>query len=342
MRHSAHERPFSETIFSNGIRYTFESKNFRKLNGHLLKVQVQKLHTLTGHRDSVYTLERSSEDHIFFSAAGDGMIVAWDLREPDAGKRIAQLPNSVYALHHHALSDLLIVGHNYDGIHLLDWENKKEVGSLKLTTAAIFDIQSLDGYIYVATGEGKIIKVDSTTLAIVLKNQSAEKSARTIAIHRHRGEMAVGYSDHWIRIFDIDTFTLKNEWQAHANSVFTLRYSPDNNFLFSGSRDARFKIWDIAGGYSLAEEVVAHLYAINHLDFSPDGKHFVTCSMDRSVKVWSAENIQLLKVIDKARHAGHGTSVNKVLWTSFQNQVLSASDDRTISVWNINFANTML
>ncbi|MFT7151210.1 MAG: WD40 repeat protein, partial [Nonlabens sp.] len=63
----------------------------------------------------------------------------------------------------------------------------------------------------------------------------------------------------------------------------------------------------------------------------------VTCSMDKSIKVWDAETFQLLKVIDKARHAGHGTSINKVLWTNFNNLLLSASDDRSISTWDIKF-----
>jgi WD40 repeat protein len=53
--------------------------------------------------------------------------------------------------------------------------------------------------------------------------------------------------------------------------------------------------------------------------------------------VWDTNEMKLLKVIDKARHTGHGTSVNKLLWTSFQNQLISASDDRTISVWDIQF-----
>jgi WD40 repeat protein len=49
------------------------------------------------------------------------------------------------------------------------------------------------------------------------------------------------------------------------------------------------------------------------------------------------DELRLLKVIDRARHAGHGTSVNKVLWTSHEDQLVSASDDRTISIWNIIF-----
>jgi WD40 repeat protein len=265
------------------------------------------------------------------------MVVQWDIAEPEHGQLIAKLPNSVYALHHHRESNLLIAGHNYDGIHIIDWKNKKELGSLQLTTAAIFDLQSLGRELFVATGDGSLIKVDAMNLTILGQAQQASKSARAIAISRSRGEIAVGYSDNFIRVFDSDSLKLKHEWNAHNNSVFTVRYTPDEKLVLSGSRDARLKAWDAGNDYGQAGEVVAHLYAINHLDFSPDGKHFVTCSMDKSIKVWDTEKLKLLKVIDKARHAGHGTSVNKVLWTSYNDQVLSASDDRTISIWSIDF-----
>jgi WD40 repeat protein len=180
-----------------------------------------------------------------------------------------------------------------------------------------------------------ITRVDSNALTILNKVKASDQSARTIAIHESRSEIAVGFSDHHIRIFDLTSLALKQEWLAHTNSVFTLRYSPDGNFLFSGSRDARFKVWKVSTGYSMATEVVAHMYAINHIDFSPDGKHFVTCSMDKSIKVWELADLRLLKVIDKSRHAGHGTSVNKLLWTTHRSQLLSASDDRSISAWDI-------
>lgn len=299
------------------------------------KVGVKKLHSFSGHRDCVYTLQPSDREHFFFSGAGDGMIVKWDQRNPEEGELIAKLSNSVYALHYHNPTNLLVAGHNYDGIHVLEWENKKEVGSLHFTTAAVFDIQSFDKKLYAASGDGMVYCIDMEKLSVEHKKKHAEKNARTIAIHRERGELAVGYSDNFIRVFDLDKLALKREWQAHANSVFTLRYSPDGNFLFSGSRDARLKVWDVQAGYLQVTEIVAHMYAINHLEFSPDSKHFVTCSMDKSIKVWDLEELKLLKVIDKARHAGHGTSVNKLLWTTFSSRLLSASDDRSISAWEI-------
>lgn len=300
-------------------------------------IRVEKLHTLTGHRDCVYALAGGQERNIFFSGAGDGMVVKWDLEMPAEGERIAQLTNSIYALHHLAGPDLLVVGHNYEGIHVLDYRSKKEISSLKLNNAAIFDIQSHGQDCYVASGDGVVTVVDIESMIIRKRLAHADKSARTIAIHPLRHEIAVGYSDHYIRIFSLDDYALKKEWSAHTNSVFTLAYTPDGKFLLSGSRDAQLKAWSTEHSYELHQEIVAHLYAIHHLVFSPNGKHFVTCSMDKSVKVWQTDNLTLLKVIDKARHAGHGTSVNKLLWSGFNNQLVSASDDRTLSIWDVIF-----
>jgi WD40 repeat protein len=302
----------------------------------MIQVQIRRLHSLTGHRSAVYTLHPAEEPSRFFSAAGDGMVVRWDLEQPEHGDVIAKLPNSVYALHYLSNARILVAGHNYEGIHLLDWKNKKEVASLKLTAAAVFDIQSWGERLVIGSGDGVLTLVDLKTLSILRQQKSSEKSARTIAVNVARGEVAVGYSDNFIRVFD-ENLSVKHEWAAHQNSIFTLRYSPDGKWLMSGSRDARLKAWAIESGYEKAEEVVAHMYAINHIEFSPDGKHFVTCSMDKSIKVWDANAFKLLKVIDRARHAGHGTSVNKLLWTDHHDQLLSASDDRTISVWQITF-----
>ena len=300
-------------------------------------IQIQKLNTLTGHRDCVYALQPSGVSSVFFSGAGDGMVVKWDMTHPEEGERIAQLPNSIYSLHYLSNRDILIAGHNYEGIHLLDWRTRKEIASLKLGTSAIFDIQTFGDDCFIASGDGSVTVVGIEHLNVKKRLAFSEKNARTIAINPRLGEMAVGYSDHFIRIFRLDDFSLKQEWMGHTSSVFTLAYTPDFKVLLSGSRDARLKAWDAEANYALHREVVAHLYAINHIVFSPDGKHFVTCSMDKSVKVWNADDMTLLKVIDKARHAGHGTSVNKLLWSAFNNQLASASDDRTISIWGVIF-----
>lgn len=296
---------------------------------------IQKLDTFGGHRDCVYALEAGPTPNQFFSSAGDGMVVRWHLDRPDLGDLIAQVPASVYALHYEPGANRLWVGQNYEGLHLINPDRKVEVGSLKLTNAAIFDIKQYQKTAYVALADGVVVVIDTEQLAIRKHLKASEQSARCLAINPVERELAVGYSDSTVRIFDLTTLELKKTIAAHTNSVFTAAYTPDFLHLLTGSRDARLKCWDVEHGYELQQEVVAHLFAINHLVFSPDGQLMATASMDKSIKIWDAQTLRLLKVVDRARHAGHGTSVNRLLWTNHQNLLLSASDDRTISVWEV-------
>ncbi|MCU0447151.1 MAG: WD40 repeat domain-containing protein [Microscillaceae bacterium] len=302
-----------------------------------MKIQVEKINTLAGHRDCIYTLAANPTDTHFFSAGGDGMVARWDLHQPEIGELIAKIPNSVYALATIPTQNHLLIGQNYEGLHWIDLASKQEIASLKITNAAIFDIQIIDNQAFVACGDGVVIVVDMPTMNVRKHLKASDKSARCLAINPLTREFAVGYSDNFIRVFDLNTLDLKYAWQAHKNSIFTLQYSPDFAYLLSGSRDAHLKIWQVAPRYPVVQSIVAHLYALNHLVFSPDGQYFATCSMDKSIKVWSAHTWQLLKVIDKARHAGHATSVNKLWWSDYQNLLISASDDRMISIWKLDF-----
>ncbi len=94
-------------------------------------------------------------------------------------------------------------------------------------------------------------------------------------------------------------------------------------------------MWDATADYAPLHDIPAHLFAINHLAFRVDGAFLATASMDKSIKIWQADTFRLVKVVDRARHAGHGTSINKVLWLAESNLLVSASDDRTVSVWEL-------
>jgi WD40 repeat protein len=299
-------------------------------------ILVNKLYDFRGHRDSVYALASGGDGNNFFSAGGDGLVAGWNLNHPDQGNLLAKVPTSIYALHFLSDKNVLAVGHNQDGIHLLDVLDKKEVGSVKLTDNALFDIQSFGNTLVVAFGDGLISIIDYNNLSVLKKVKASNKSARCLALNPKTNELAVGFSDNYIRIYSLPDLSLIKEWVGHSNSVFALRYTLDNDFLISGSRDARLKKWIVTDGYQLHAEVPAHLYAINGMALSPDGKHFITCSMDKTIKVWDTGSMKLLKVIDRARHGGHATSVNKVLWLS-ANRLVSGSDDRNISIWSIHF-----
>ncbi len=304
------------------------------------KIQVNKLQTLTGHNDCIYALTEGSDPRFFYTGAGDGMVVEWDLDDPKDGKLIAKLPHSVYAMEVDKERNLLFIGHNFEGIHVIDLYENKELWSLKFTDQAIFDIKIFGNEAFIGTGDGVLVIIDIPSQSLKKRVKLSSKSIRVMTLSPIKKHLAIGLSDQSIKVLDLkDDFQPIANLTGHENSVFALAYSPDENSLISGSRDARLKFWRTSD-YQLEETIVAHMYAINYLSFKEDGKFLVTCSMDKSIKVWDAAEKKLLKVIDKARNAGHGTSINKVLWSTYSGQVISVSDDRTISIWQIEEANT--
>jgi WD40 repeat protein len=69
-------------------------------------------------------------------------------------------------------------------------------------------------------------------------------------------------------------------------------------------------------------EVIGHIYTINEVVLSPNGELFATASRDKTIKIWQRTDLKLLKVIDAKRHGGHVNSVNKLIWTNFQRQLV--------------------
>ncbi len=298
-------------------------------------MKVRKIDTFSGHRDCVYGLIADSAGRGFYSAGGDGLVVRWDVTKPDLGDLVARVGASVYALAVDERTGLLWVGQNYEGIQVIDPVEKKVVASMKISSAAIFDIKIWQETAFVALGDGVIVVIDIPSFAIKKHLKAAGKSARTLTLRPNHRELAAGFSDWSVGIFDLDTLALKNRIPAHDNSVFAAQYSPDGRQLVTGSRDAHLKAWDATKNYTLIKDVPAHMFAINDIAFRADGAYLATASMDKSIKIWEADTLRLVKVVDRARYAGHATSINKLLWLPENNWLVSASDDRSVSVWEI-------
>ena len=298
-------------------------------------IEVTKIATYTGHKDCIYTIVEGIAPNQFYTGDGNGMVVTWDLQNPNQGAVFAQVPHAIYALCVDKNTNTLIIGENTMGLHFINISNYQQTKALKITEGNIFDIITTEKTIIVACGDGKVIVIDKIQHTILQTIHASDKSARCLAIKDNT--LMVGYSDHTIRGFKLDTFECTTMLEAHQNSVFSICFNKVQNQFISTGRDANLKIWQEDNSFKFQQSIVAHLFAINHICFHPEGNIFATCSMDKTIKIWDAHTYQLLKVIDKSRHAGHGTSINKLMWTTFENTLISVSDDKNISIWKLDF-----
>ncbi len=305
------------------------------MNGNKIRLNIEKKGKFTGSTDSIYGLAPGFSDHKFYSASGNGWVVQWDIKQPEQGVLLMQLPTSVFALHYLIEQNLLIVAQNNVGLLVVNPEEKDIVHKVPIGQYSFYAMAHYQNKLYLSGSKGVIWVIDTQTWKVDIHKQFSQKSCRTLAINKWNHELIVGYSDCKIRILSLSDLKLVKEFDAHENSVFGLVLNPSEDILYSVGRDARLKAWGIKDQFSNINTVIAHMYAINHIIYLPQNDLLVTCSMDKTIKIWDANSLQLLKVIDHGRFDSHTSSVNKIINLSEPGSFLACSDDRTITCWNV-------
>src|SRR5688572_11868861 len=76
--------------------------------------------------------------------------------------------------------------------------------------------------------------------------------------------------------------------QGHFDGISSVAFSPDGQYVVSGSDDTTIRIWDAHTGQTVMGSPQGHSAAINSVAYSPDGKHVVSGSDDKTIKIWNA------------------------------------------------------
>ncbi|MFK8102730.1 MAG: WD40 repeat domain-containing protein [Saprospiraceae bacterium] len=304
------------------------------------KLIIHKQAQLTGHKAAIYALAPGKMPSHFFSAAGDNWVVEWDLSSPEQGKLIAQVETGIFSLCHLPKYQKMVAGNRLGGIHWIDLQKPTATKNIAHHQAGVFALLPLGEQVLSAGGEGMLslwsIEAQRCLESFHLTNQHL----RGIAYSPQRKELAVAASDHAIYFLDATDLRLKHKIEkAHDNSVFCLRYTPDEKYLVSGGRDAQLKIWSVADTFTLSKSIPAHMYTVNALSFHPDGQWLASGSRDKTIKIWDTANWELRSVVDVVKNGGHINSVNDLYWSTHENTLISASDDRSLMLWNIEAAN---
>ena len=321
-------------------------------------MKIEKITQLSGHKGAVYALGEGRTPQHIFTGAGDGWLVEWDLANHETGRLIANVEKNIFCLKYLKNQQRVVIGDMDGGIRFVDLENPDKTLNIKHHSKGCYNIQSFDNQLFTLGGEGIITRWSAEESRSIESLQLSSKSLRSMAISAPKREIVVGASDGNMYFLDIDNFNLKHTiYAAHQNSIFTVRYTPSYQHILTGGRDAFLKMWqanDIWNNNNLKPifSIPAHLFTINAIAFHPSNNQiFATASRDKTIKIWQIEEINsentegvahhkdatitLLKVIDTVKHGCHIRSVNNLYWSTFNNYLISASDDYTAMVWKI-------
>ena len=247
------------------------------------------------------------------------------------------MPSYIYAIAYIKEKNYLIGGTFAGTIHVIDLNKKEEVKILQQHTGAIFDIKYLPKQnMFVSAGaDGSIsfTSLDDLTCKKIVK--LCEEKVRNIALNSEKTQAIFSCGDGTLRVFDLNTLSETNKIDAHKLSANIAIYHPNGNYIISGGRDAMMCVWDVKNNFIKVTSIPAHNWALYDIVFSPNGKLFATASRDKTLKIWDSETFELLRVVNKEKDESHRSSVNKLLWSNYNNLLISASDDRSIMAWKV-------
>jgi WD40 repeat protein len=149
-------------------------------------------------------------------------------------------------------------------------------------------------------------------------------------------------SDGTLVLWDLVDARAPRRLLGHADQVADLAFTPDGQYLVSGSgrsdptagasADNSIRIWDVQTGAPV-RVLSGHAGGVTSLSVNPDGSHLLSGSMDKTARLWDLETGQELRQL-----RGHGIYVTGVAFEPGGRTALSITGGSSILEWDLDTA----
>ena len=295
-------------------------------------MEVKQRGILNEHKAAIYTICAGAEDHIFYSGGSDRYVIRWNLKTMEAEKVVSKSPTTIVSLSLLKEQNILLIGQIEGGVHVIDLNENKELKYLKIHKGYIFDIQFIEekNEVVFSSGDGTISIWSIPEFNLLFQTTVGEGKNRKLAYSAAREELAVASSDSFVQVFDTKDWRKKytvTDLESGANSVV---YTDSN--LLIGTKNAHLHEYDLTTA-TKRDGIPAHNWAVYDLTYHAEYNVIASASRDKTVKFWNPEKLNVLKRLEGFKDKAHTHSVNTLLWTKYENLLITAGDDKMIRVW---------
>ncbi|MEM9219930.1 MAG: DnaJ domain-containing protein [Cyanobacteria bacterium P01_F01_bin.150] len=206
----------------------------------------------TGDNTPIYTVQSVPKISRIVSAGQDGTMRFWDLRlmkiSYTLGKWFDGHQGAIYSLAIGPNGQTMLSGGQDQCLKL--WSIYK--GSVQKTFEYSYPVTAIalspKTHQFVSNGMGTRLEIRRFPYGTMDGTLDIEERPRAIAFHPSGTELAVGYDDGRVQLWSLKTQSLSLTMAKHGETITSLDFSSDGQYLLSSSEDQSCVVWNLSTG----------------------------------------------------------------------------------------------
>lgn len=294
------------------------------------------------HKTAVESLVFSPDGQILVSGGGrnDPIIHLWQVEK---GKYIGQLKGHQTRVLSMAIAPnnkTLISGGEDSLINLWDLEERKLIRTFAAHSSHVMSLAITPNAQNLISGGLDGLKIWNLEQQLFIETLLLLKPIYSVAVHPSGTLLVTGGKNGEITFWDGQpdcTETLgcfvprqnpnQGSLKVHNDAISSLVFTPNGEYMVSGSYDRTIKIWHLPTGE--IRQLGQHIGQINKLAIAPDGQTLASAGRD-GLKLWNLRSGQLLQTI-----SGNVDAVQAVAFSPDGRLIATGGENNTIQIWRV-------
>jgi len=283
---------------------------------------------IEAHRGSVSGAVYTADGRRILTTGADGTMKLWDAAyrtlvrtiELDDGPATALALNGSRAL----------TGHANGKVVLWDIDRAEKLITVQRNEANIWAVAFTGDpdRFAAASHDWKITLWDARQSSAPLHVlEGHENAVQSLAYAPQQLLLASGGADKTVRLWNLDTLTLKRAYRGPRDFVTSVRFSRSGKLLAAGALDGRIQIWSVMSSRRL-RALSGHRGRVADLAFSASGDELASAGEDGTVRLWDLKRGRVLRAL--TGHVGGATTVS---FSPDGQHLASAGVDGRVRLW---------